>query len=208
MNSSSVLSAVANLLNALSVDESSGEDFIICPKSVVTLGGQVNSSFEHTISGNALSSPLNTGDVVPSDLPKYATGDSSDSKGNNNIEQIYGRFTNGTIGDLLYELGGDFNLTQLILFNYSEVYQGNSYNNRGLISFNIEFSLDGKVFFNSLSIYPTLISEPAPDEVEAQVFDFAGLPIKASHIKLTNLKSEDTTFTGFGQIRFVGKKAN
>jgi len=99
--------------------------------------------------------------------------------------------------DKLYTLDG------LCLWNYSEYWQGNYYNTRGVKGTSIAFSTDGGANFGSPVALSDFVAAESATWGSAQYKAFT--PAEANAVRLTVTSNlGDTGFVGFNEIRFTG----
>lgn len=159
----------------------------------------VDRLFDAVIDGSGLSAEMNTGDAIPATLPTHVVGDSA----------LNGRYWSDDIsnGELLFDLGGLFNVDRIFFWNYAELWESKSYTGRGFNFIRISFSTDGVNFSENVvdiqpAQLPDQVTNPAPNAPE--VFTFA--PIQAKYIKFADFYWYDTSYpqAGFNEIRFGG----
>ena len=173
-----------------------------------------NTDFAHTIDGSGLvvSTSVdvpNTGNTV-SDTPKHVTADNS-GLNNQNALDYNSRAAGTSTPTIVFNLGGTHDISQMLLWNYSERYNGTYYNDRGVNAFIIKFSTDGGSTFatgeqGNATIAPSFGTPSGNTEnfyIEPYKFTFQ------EKQGVTHVSFEATTnhgaanFTGIGEVRFV-----
>jgi hypothetical protein len=178
---------------------SSQAAIIVVPTSVS------DSTFDHIIDGSGLASTLATGDPVPATYPQHQVGDSSDGATSPRIEDVAGRVQTTSISAMVLDLGGSYDLTGMVLWNYAERWQGTYYNTRGSNTFTLEFSTDGTTFSTPVSLSATRVPDGATSDLvyfDSEGIDFAD-QTGITHVRMTVQSNFGGNYTGIGEVVFT-----
>jgi hypothetical protein len=179
---------------------SSQAAIIVVPTSVS------DSTFDHIIDGSGLASTLATGDPVPATYPQHQVGDSSDGATSPRIEAVAGRVQTTSISAMVLDLGGAYDLTGMVLWNYSERWNNDYYNDRGSNTFTLEFSTDGGTTFpTSVSLSATRVPDGAASGLQyfdSEAIDFAD-QTGITHVRMTVQSNFGGNYTGIGEVVFT-----
>ncbi len=164
--------------------------------------------FSQTIDGSGLSSALTTGDVAPATaglFPTHVIADETDGAISPELRQVAGRVFDTSLQDLVFDLGGTFDLTGLALWNYGERFNTLYFNDRGLKDFTLEFSSDGgTVFGASLALSAAMAPTGASSGLVTygpELLSF--LASGVTHVRLGSATNHGGNFTGFNEIAFI-----
>jgi hypothetical protein len=181
---------------------------------IVVPTGVSDSTFDHIIDGSGLASTLATGDPVPATYPQHQVGDSSDGNTSPRIENVAGRtpMNTTTISNLVFNLGGAYDLTGMVLWNYSERWtDGNGtsyYNDRGIGAFTLEFSTDGTTFSTPVSFNATRVPDGTASGLQyfnSEAIDFDD-QTGITHVRMnvtSNFGGDDSNYVGMGEVVFT-----
>jgi len=183
---------------------------IIQPTNVVSDIVVAGTTVEHAdcINGLSLSANLITGDAVPVSLPTEGWQSWQADKG---VRWQEGTGNNAN-GYITYQLGGAYDLEDVIFWNYGE---NNGNTDRGIKSVTASFSTDGVSFAGDTTLnFPEADSNPTAGETVNLVDDggvAASNLLGVTHVKFTDFVNhspaspdpDHETLIGYGEIRFT-----
>ena len=173
---------------------------IVQPTSYTYVGNAPQAgSIDETIDGDGLSFALNTGDAVPGVLPTHES--MYPSGGGTTGVRWFVESRNNPITDITFNLGAEYDLGSVILWNYNETQDAfpDGQTQRGISSVTASFSTDGLIFTGATTLN---FAEAGGLPVAGQTVGMVASDVQ--YVKFTDFVTHgDTVLTGFSEIRFA-----
>jgi len=192
-----------SLLAALFVCGSSASygAIIVSPDSY-TYGG--TGGFDDSINVSHLDTTFATGDDATAALAAKHEVSGNFTGANNFAGDI--RANTKAIPVIVFDLGASYDLESLVLWNYSEEWNTNSANNRGIRNFTLAFSSDGATFSATQAFTADKIpSANGTADYAAQVFALSGTDVEdVQYVQLIGINNwGDNSGGGSGKSGFA-----
>ncbi|MCP4374733.1 MAG: PEP-CTERM sorting domain-containing protein [bacterium] len=162
--------------------------------------GTWGATFDNVIDGAGLSTSVATGDIVPGTLP------TANRQGGTGGDGTFGRWNtpSGTIGTLIFDLGGAHYVSGMLFWNYAEASNssGVEYNERGLTNLDIEVSTDGTNFTKIVDDYAPGLAVEDGNAAKAATLKTWTPQANITHIRFSDIAGTETQ-TGFNEVIFT-----
>ena len=182
------------------------DTIVLCP-TAVTATGTADHPFDATINNSGLSSAVDSGPApLPGSWPTGGFMDVSQGVGSDYM----GRFSGDGSGDsLVYTLPTSIpgytapTITKIELWQYDEIWNSGYFNDRGIASTTVYYSLGADNSWSATGQVVTFTQAPSQSTINVQERTL-DLPTGVDAIKFDAITGFGGGYVGFNEVRFVG----
>lgn len=172
---------------------SNASAFVVQPADVTASSTQ-GTTLVDVINGDGLSdaSIVVTNDPEPGTYPSHAATHDTSWRTN---EEVAG-------ATITFDLGGDFDLNGIRLWNYNETFEGAPQTARGMAETEVSISLDGGTTFAPAETF-TFAEATGDPSYTGETYDFASTQSGVTDVRFTAVTGHGSDRVGLSEVRFT-----